>query len=160
MHLRPQPLTRKRTGKMPVPPAFHTRSEAWAQGSDIGNLDARRDWGYAPDFVDAMWRMVQASDPSDYVIATGEQHSVRDFCELAFSRAELDWEEHVEIDARYRRPAEVDSLLGDATKARSELGWEPTVGFEELVRIMVDAELKGLDDQLAGKVARYSHEVT
>ncbi len=126
----------------------------------LGNLDARRDWGYAPDFVEAMWRMLQAPEPDDYVVATGEQHTVREFCELAFSRLDLDWEAHVEIDPRYFRPAEVDSLLGDATKAREQLGWEPTVGFEELVRIMVDADMQALEDQLAGKVTRYSHELT
>jgi GDPmannose 4,6-dehydratase len=126
----------------------------------LGNLDARRDWGYAPDFVDAMWRMLQAPEADDYVVGTGEQHTVREFCELAFSRLDLDWEAHVEIDPRYFRPAEVDSLLGDATKARQQLGWEPTVGFEELVRIMVDADVQMLGDQLAGKVTRYSHELT
>jgi GDPmannose 4,6-dehydratase len=126
----------------------------------LGNLDARRDWGYAPDFVEAMWRMLQAPEPDDYVVATGEQHTVREFCELAFSRLGLDWEAHVEIDPRYFRPAEVDSLLGDPTKAREQLGWEPTVGFEELVRVMVDADVQMLEDQLAGKVTRYSHELT
>jgi GDPmannose 4,6-dehydratase len=126
----------------------------------LGNLDARRDWGYAPDFVEAMWRMLQAPEAADYVVATGEQHTVREFCELAFSRVDLDWEAHVEIDPRYFRPTEVDSLLGDSTKARQKLGWEPTVGFEELVRIMVDADVQMLEDQLAGKVTRYSHELT
>jgi GDPmannose 4,6-dehydratase len=126
----------------------------------LGNLDARRDWGYAPDFVDAMWRMLQAPEADDYVVATGEQHSVREFCELAFSHLDLDWKAHVEIDPRYFRPTEVDSLLGDSTKVREKLGWEPTVGFEELVRIMVDADLQALQDQLAGKVTRYSHELT
>jgi GDPmannose 4,6-dehydratase len=126
----------------------------------LGNLDARRDWGYAPDFVDAMWRMLQAPEPEDYVVATGEQHSVREFCELAFARAGLEWQEHVEIDPRYYRPAEVDSLLGDASKARERLGWAPTIGFEELVRLMVDEDLRSLEDQLAGKVTRYSHEST
>jgi GDPmannose 4,6-dehydratase len=126
----------------------------------LGNLDARRDWGYAPDFVDAMWRMLHAPEADDYVIATGEQHSVREFCELAFSHVDLDWRSYVEIDRRYFRPAEVDSLLGDSTKAREKLGWEPTVGFEELVRIMVDTDVQTLGDQLAGKVTRYSHELT
>ena len=126
----------------------------------LGNLDARRDWGYAPDFVDAMWRMLQAPEADDYVVATGEQHTVREFCELAFSHLDLDWKAHVEIDRRYFRPAEVDSLLGDSTKAREKLGWEPTVGFEDLVRIMVDADVQTLGDQLAGKVTRYSHELT
>jgi GDPmannose 4,6-dehydratase len=126
----------------------------------LGNLDARRDWGYAPDFVEAMWMMLQAPEPDDYVIATGESHTVREFLELAFARGGLDWEERVEIDPRYFRPAEVDSLLGDATKARETLGWEPTVGFEELVEIMVDADIESLEGQLAGEVRRYSHEST
>ena len=126
----------------------------------LGNLDAKRDWGYAPDFVEAMWMMLQADEPDDYVIATGEQHSVREFCELAFARVGLDWEQHVEIDPRYYRPAEVDSLQGDATKARERLGWSPRVTFEELVEIMVDEDVRTLDDQLAGKVTRYSHDST
>jgi GDPmannose 4,6-dehydratase len=124
----------------------------------LGNLDARRDWGYAPDFVEAMWRMVQAPMPDDYVVATGEQHSVREFCQLAFERVGLDWSDHVRIDPRYYRPAEVDSLLGDASKAREGLRWEPKVRFEELVEIMVDADVRELEDQLSGKVARSSHE--
>jgi GDPmannose 4,6-dehydratase len=126
----------------------------------LGNLDARRDWGYAPDFVDAMWRMLQVPEPDDYVVATGEQHSVRDFCELAFARLDLDWQAHVEVDPRYFRPAEIDSMLGDSSKVREALGWAPTVGFEDLVRIMVDADVQALEDQLAGKVTRYSHEFT
>jgi GDPmannose 4,6-dehydratase len=126
----------------------------------LGNLDAKRDWGYAPEFCEAMWMMLQADEPEDYVIATGEQHTVREFCELAFSHAGLDWQDHVEIDPRYYRPAEVDSLLGDATKARERLGWTPKVRFEELVRLMVDEDLRSLEDQLAGKVTRYSHEST
>lgn len=116
----------------------------------LGNLDAKRDWGYAPDYVEAMWRMLQAPDPDDYVIATGEQHSVREFCELAFAHAGLDWKEHVEIDPRYFRPTEVDSLLGDATKAREKLGWAPHVNFEDLVRIMVDADMRALTEQSGG----------
>jgi GDPmannose 4,6-dehydratase len=124
----------------------------------LGNLEARRDWGYAPDYVEAMWRMLQAPKADDYVIATGEQHSVREFCELAFSHLGLTWEAHVEIDPRYFRPAEVDSLLGDSTRARQRLGWEPTVGFEELVKVMVDADVRMLEDQLAGNVSRYSHD--
>jgi GDPmannose 4,6-dehydratase len=124
----------------------------------LGNLDAKRDWGYAPDYVEAMWMMLQADAPDDYVIATGETHSVREFLEHAFAHAGLDWEPHVEIDPRYFRPSEVDVLLGDASKARERLGWEPKVGFEELVRIMVDADVNALEDQLAGKVTRYSHE--
>jgi GDPmannose 4,6-dehydratase len=126
----------------------------------LGNLDAKRDWGYAPDYTDAMWRMLQADQPEDFVIATGSTHSVREFLELAFEHAGLDWEPHVEIDPRYFRPSEVDVLLGDASKARERLGWEATVGFEELARIMVDADSAALEDQLAGKVTRYSHEGT
>jgi GDPmannose 4,6-dehydratase len=126
----------------------------------LGNLDAKRDWGYAPEFCEAMWMMLQADEPDDYVIATGEQHSVREFCELAFARVGLDWEGYVEIDPRYYRPAEVDSLLGDATKAREKLGWEPKVRFEELVELMVDEDVRMLSEQLAGKVTRYSHEST
>jgi GDPmannose 4,6-dehydratase len=126
----------------------------------LGNLDAKRDWGYAPDYTDAMWRMLQAEEPEDFVIATGKTHSVREFLELAFEHAGLDWEPYVEIDPRYFRPSEVDELLGDATRARERLGWEPTVGFEELARLMVDADVATLEDQLAGKVTRYSHEGT
>jgi GDPmannose 4,6-dehydratase len=124
----------------------------------LGNLEAKRDWGYAPDYVEAMWLMLQADAPDDYVIATGETHSVRDFVELAFSHAGLDWQAHVEIDPRYFRPSEVDVLQGDSTKARERLGWTPKVGFEELVTLMVDADVGALEDQLAGKVTRYSHE--
>jgi GDPmannose 4,6-dehydratase len=124
----------------------------------LGNLDAKRDWGYAPDFAEAMWLMLQASEPDDFVVATGETHSVREFLEAAFGHAGLDWEEHVEIDPRYFRPSEVDVLLGDASKAREKLGWTPKVGFDELVRLMVEADMAELDDQLAGKVVRYSHE--
>jgi GDPmannose 4,6-dehydratase len=124
----------------------------------LGNLDARRDWGYAPDYVDAMWRMLQADEPDDFVIATGEAHTVREFLERAFRHAGLEWEPHVEIDPRYFRPSEVDALLGDPSKARDTLGWEPRVGFEELVRIMVDSDMVALEDQMAGKVTRFSHE--
>ncbi|HEX4719708.1 MAG TPA: GDP-mannose 4,6-dehydratase [Thermoleophilaceae bacterium] len=126
----------------------------------LGNLDAKRDWGYAPDYVEAMWRMLQHDTPDDFVIATGETHSVREFLEAAFGHAGLDWEEHVEIDPRYFRPSEVDVLLGDASKAKEKLGWEPTVRFEELVRIMVDTDMQALEDELRGKVTRYSHEGT
>jgi GDPmannose 4,6-dehydratase len=108
----------------------------------MGNLDARRDWGYARDYVEAMWLMMQADEPDDYVIATGETHSVREFLEEAFGLLGLDWREHVEIDPRYFRPAEVDLLLGDPTKALTILGWEPKVSFKELVRIMVDSDMK------------------
>jgi GDPmannose 4,6-dehydratase len=108
----------------------------------MGNLDARRDWGYARDYVEAMWLMMQADEPDDYVIATGETHSVREFLAEAFGYLGLDWEKYVEIDPRYFRPAEVDLLLGDPTKARTILGWEPKVSFKELVKIMVDSDMK------------------
>jgi GDPmannose 4,6-dehydratase len=108
----------------------------------LGNLEARRDWGYAGDYVEAMWLMMQAEESDDYVIATGETHSIREFLEEAFGHLDMDWREHVEIDPRYFRPAEVDLLLGDATKARTVLGWEPKVTFKELVRTMVDHDLK------------------
>ncbi|MEK6322250.1 MAG: GDP-mannose 4,6-dehydratase [Acidobacteriota bacterium] len=108
----------------------------------LGNLDAKRDWGYARDYVEAMYLMMQVDEPDDYVIATGETHSVREFLDEAFGNLDLDWEEHVEIDPRYYRPAEVDLLLGDAGKARRVLAWEPKVTFKELVRLMVDNDLK------------------
>jgi GDPmannose 4,6-dehydratase len=108
----------------------------------MGNLDAKRDWGYARDYVEAMWMMMQAEEPDDYVIATGETHSVREFLEEAFGHLDLDWKEYVEIDPRYFRPAEVDLLLGDPAKARTILGWEPKVSFQELVRIMVENDMK------------------
>jgi GDPmannose 4,6-dehydratase len=107
----------------------------------LGNLDAKRDWGYAKDYVEAMWLMMQAETSDDYVIATGETHSVKEFVEAAFSYLDLDWQEHVEIDPWYYRPSEVDLLLGDSSKARRELGWEPKVGFQELVRLMVEHDL-------------------
>jgi GDPmannose 4,6-dehydratase len=108
----------------------------------MGNLEARRDWGYAKDYVEAMWLMMQAGEPDDYVVATGETHSIREFLEESFGCLDLDWREYVEIDPRYFRPAEVDVLLGDATKARTLLGWEPKVNFKQLVRIMIDHDLK------------------
>jgi GDPmannose 4,6-dehydratase len=107
----------------------------------MGNLDARRDWGHAKDYVRAMWMIMQAEVPDDYVVATGETHSVREFLDEAFGRLDLDWRECVETDPRYFRPAEVDLLLGDATKARQVLGWEPKIDFKELVRIMVESDL-------------------
>ena len=107
----------------------------------LGNLDAQRDWGYAVDYVDAMWRMLQQDEPDDYVIATGETHSVRDFAKLAFEHVGLDWEEYVVVDERFMRPAEVDFLVGDADKAARVLGWRPRTSFGELVEIMVDADL-------------------
>jgi GDPmannose 4,6-dehydratase len=107
----------------------------------LGNLEARRDWGFAGDYVEAMWMMLQRDQPGDYVVSTGETHTVREFCELAFSHVGLDWHDHVVQDERFFRPAEVDLLVGDATKARSELGWKPTTSFPELVHRMVDGDL-------------------
>jgi GDPmannose 4,6-dehydratase len=111
------------------------------QSIALGNIDARRDWGYAADYVDAMWRMLQAAVPADYVIATGETHSVRELLDVAFGHVGLDWHAHVTHDARHERPTEVDLLLGDASRARAELGWEPTVRVEARVKMMVDADL-------------------
>jgi GDPmannose 4,6-dehydratase len=111
----------------------------------LGNLEARRDWGYAGDYVDAMWRMLQQPDPDDYVVGTGETHSVREFAEHAFGHVDLDWEEFVRIDPAFVRPAEVDLLLADPTKARTRLGWTPDVGFAALVTMMVDADLQRLE---------------
>ncbi|QQR89108.1 MAG: GDP-mannose 4,6-dehydratase [Myxococcales bacterium] len=108
----------------------------------LGNLDAKRDWGFAGDYVEAMWRMLQVDEPDDYVVATGETHSVKEFLELAASIAEVDLKEKVEIDPKYFRPAEVDLLLGDASKARQKLGWQPKVGFEELVRMMIESDIE------------------
>lgn len=108
----------------------------------LGNLDAKRDWGYAKDYVEAMWLMLQQNEPDDYVVATGETHSVREFLQEAFSLVNLDWEKYVEVDPRYFRPAEVDLLLGDPAKAKQKLGWTPKTSFKELVKIMVEADLK------------------
>jgi GDPmannose 4,6-dehydratase len=107
----------------------------------LGNLDAKRDWGFAGDYVDAMWRMLQQSTPQDFVVGTGVAHSVRELVEIAFDHVGLDWRKHVTVDPRFLRPAEVDVLLADPTKARTELGWTPTVPFDRLVRMMVDADL-------------------
>ncbi len=108
----------------------------------LGNLDASRDWGYAADYVKAMWLMLQQDEPDDYVVATGETHTVREFAERAFARVGLDWRDYVEVDPALMRPAEVDLLVGDATKARTRLGWKPTVTFEGLVNLMVDADME------------------
>jgi len=110
----------------------------------LGNIDASRDWGYAGDYVEAMWRMLQQAKPYDYVIGTGETHTVRELCEIAFSHAGLDWKKHVRVDPGLVRPAEVDLLRADPSKARRELGWKPTVSFPDLVRMMVDADLERL----------------
>lgn len=107
----------------------------------LGNLDAKRDWGFAGEYVDAMWRMVQQDEPGDYVVATGEMHTVRELCETAFSLVGLDWERYVRVDERYFRPTEVDELCGDASKAARALGWEPKVKFHDLVRLMLDHDL-------------------
>lgn len=120
----------------------------------LGNLEAKRDWGYAPEYVEAMWLLLQQARPDDYVIATGETHSVKEFCEEAFAHAGLDWRKYVEIDKLYYRPAEVDLLVGDATKAKKVLGWEPKTRFKDLVKLMVDADIKMLEDRLSGRVAR------
>ena len=113
----------------------------------LGNLDAQRDWGFAGDYVDAMWRMLQQDEPGDFVISTDETHSVREFCEIAFARVGLNWEDHVAIDERFFRPAEVDLLVGDATHARTVLGWEPKTPFRDLVNMMVDADLENVARQ-------------
>jgi GDPmannose 4,6-dehydratase len=116
----------------------------------LGNLEARRDWGYAGDYVQAMWLMLQQDAPDDYVIATGETHSVRELCEVAFSHVGLNYQDYVVTDPRFYRPAEVDLLIGDASKGRIKLGWEPTVSFEELIQMMVEADLKTLRDEPPG----------
>ncbi|NEO72745.1 GDP-mannose 4,6-dehydratase, partial [Moorena sp. SIO3H5] len=110
----------------------------------LGNLDSKRDWGYAKDYVKAMWLMLQQDKPDDYVVATGETHSVKEFLEIAFKYVNLDWNNYVEFDERYLRPAEVDILIGDPTKAKQKLDWEPSVTFEELVALMVEADLQAL----------------
>ena len=115
-----------------------------AKGLRLGNLDAKRDWGFAGDYVDAMWRMLQQPAPEDFVVGTGVQHSVRDCCEVAFGHAGLDWRQHVAHDPRQDRPAEVDTLLADPSKARTMLGWSPTVAFGDLIRMMVDTDIRRL----------------
>jgi GDPmannose 4,6-dehydratase len=115
----------------------------------LGNLDARRDWGYAPEYVDAMWRMLQQPEPGDFVIATGESHSVRELCEIAFGIVGLDWEAHVRVDPNYFRPTEVDGLCGDASKAQDQLGWVASTKFDELVRIMISHDLAEYDVQMS-----------
>ena len=118
----------------------------------LGNLDAKRDWGFAKEYVEAMWLMLQQDKPDDYVVATGETHSVREFLEESFRYAGLDWKKYVELDPRYLRPSEVDLLIGDSGKARRQLQWEPKVKFKELVRLMVDADIQLLKDHREGRV--------
>jgi len=126
---------------------------ALGQASELrlGNLDAKRDWGFAGDYVDAMWRMLQQDEPGDYVVCTGETHTVREFCQAAFGRVGLDWEEHVVVDQRFYRPAEVDLLVGDGSLATDRLDWRPTVGFTELVEMMVDTDLALLEGRTADR---------
>lgn len=118
-------------------------------GVKLGNLDSKRDWGYAGDYIRAMWLMLQQDKPEDYVIATGETHSVRELCALAFGRVGRDWRAHVQVDEELVRPAEVDLLVGDASKAHRELGWQPEVSFRELIEMMVDADLERIAEQIA-----------
>lgn len=118
----------------------------------LGNLDAKRDWGYAKEYVEAMWLMLQQDQPDDYVVATGETHSVREFLEESFSYIGLDWKKYVELDPRYLRPSEVDLLIGDAGKAKRKLNWEPRTKFKDLVRLMVDADIQLLKDHLEGRI--------
>ena len=118
----------------------------------LGNLDAKRDWGYAKEYVEAMWLMLQQDQPDDYVVATGETHSVREFLEESFHYAGLDWQKYVELDRRYLRPSEVDLLIGDGSKAKRKLNWEPKTKFKELVRLMVDADIRLLKDHREGRV--------
>jgi GDPmannose 4,6-dehydratase len=124
----------------------------------LGNLDAKRDWGFARDYVEAIWLMLQQEKPDDFVIATGETHSVREFLEEAFSYLNLDWEKYVEIDPRYYRPTEVDVLLGDSSKARNKLGWKPKVTFNELVRLMVDSDLESESGNSSEQLKKGAHE--
>ncbi|OIP68604.1 MAG: GDP-mannose 4,6-dehydratase [Oscillatoriales cyanobacterium CG2_30_40_61] len=112
----------------------------------LGNLDSKRDWGYAKDYVRAMWLMLQHSEPDDYVVATNQTHSIREFLDIAFGHVNLDWQNYVKFDQRYLRPAEVDILIGDAGKAKEKLGWEPSITFEGLVKLMVDSDLKALEE--------------
>lgn len=120
----------------------------------LGNLEARRDWGYAPEYVEAMWRMLQEPEPGDFVIGTGEMHSVQDFVEESFAYAGLDWHDHVVIDSRYFRPAEVDALQADPTRARRTLGWQPRTSFRQLVRLMVQSEIDTLTERATGILPR------
>ncbi|MBD2162075.1 MAG: GDP-mannose 4,6-dehydratase [Limnothrix sp.] len=123
----------------------------------MGNLDSKRDWGYAKDYVRAMWLMLQQEQPDDYVVATNETHSIREFLDVAFGYVNLDWQQFVEFDPRYLRPAEVDLLIGDAGRAKEKLGWEPSVTFEELVKIMVDADLRAIGLEPPGEGEALMH---
>ena len=120
----------------------------------LGNLDSKRDWGYAKEYVEAMWLMLQQAEGDDYVVATNETHTIRECLDVAFARLDLDWKQYVEIDPRYYRPAEVDLLIGDYSKAKKKLGWEPKTTFKGLIELMADADLQLLKDQIAGKVPR------
>jgi GDPmannose 4,6-dehydratase len=122
----------------------------------LGNLDAKRDWGYAKEYVEAMWLMLQQDEPDDYVIATGETHSVREFLEVAFQHVGLDWQKYVEFDARYLRPAEVDLLIGDPSKAKQKLGWVPRTKFVDLVKLMVDEDVRRLKEHREGRTRLHS----
>jgi GDPmannose 4,6-dehydratase len=131
------------------------RIQAGLQDSlHMGNLDAVRDWGYAPEYVEGMWRMLQASTPTDYVLATGFAYTVKEFVQTSFEHAGLEWEKYVKHDQRYERPTEVDALIGDYSKAKTELGWQPKVMAPELARIMVDADIQLLDDERSGRKVR------
>lgn len=124
----------------------------------LGNLDSKRDWGYAKEYVEAMWLMLQQDKPDDYVIATNETHSIREFLDVAFGHVGLDWNEYVEIDPKYYRPAEVDLLIGDPAKAKKQLGWEPKTTFEGLTKLMVDADIALLEEQMKGVVKNRKSE--
>ena len=124
----------------------------------LGNLDAKRDWGHAPEFVEAMWLMLQQDEPEDFVIATGQAHTVREFVEAAFDHVGLDWERYVAIDPRYFRPAEVDELLGDPSRALEKLGWKARTTFSDLVALMVDSDVRLLEDELSGRMVRVDRD--
>lgn len=125
----------------------------------LGNLDAKRDWGYAKEYVEGMWMMMQAEKPSDYILATGETHSVQEFCELAFHHAGLDWKDYVEVSEKYFRPTEVDLLLGDYSKAKRELGWHPKTSFSDLVKLMVEADLKPDTYNIAKDISQQHYRI-
>jgi GDPmannose 4,6-dehydratase len=120
----------------------------------LGNLDGERDWGFAPEYVEGIWRMLQQAEPEDFVLATGETHSVKEFVERAFAHVGLDWRRYVEVDPQYYRPTEIDRLEGDASRARDRLGWTPRIKFRDLVKIMVDADVQLLEDKLSGQLER------